>query len=177
MSRLQEPSDQQVPWQLERSPKSEAPTLQSIHDTIADRRRRHGLTMVTCTAAFLVGSVSMAFLRSRFEVNSNPVSVEAESSIASVPMQRTEADAQNALPQSQPESLPRSQPEPSSITLYANVQSIEPVFEFDTQLKKMVPVGWVQVSDSVPVELDRFSNEEIQTFQTVLKGESFHTSL
>lgn len=179
--------DQRNTWQLDQVPDSSAPTLDSIHETITTRRRGRRLMIATCSIAFLVGSVSMAILgggvgrRGNTGLNPNPLAVDLESSIASVPKPLMETDAKNPLPSSADAvgEIPElhDQPDAPPITLYANVQSLEPVFEFDTQLKKMVPVGWVQVSDSVPVDLDRFSSEEIQTFQTVLKGESFHTSL
>ena len=55
--------------------------------------------------------------------------------------------------------------------LYANIRAEAPVFHFDDQLGVMVPIGWVRFPDRVPVDLGPLSQDEVKTFETILRDE------
>ncbi|MEO1529981.1 MAG: hypothetical protein AAFX06_31585 [Planctomycetota bacterium] len=55
--------------------------------------------------------------------------------------------------------------------LFAEVNATLPVFTFDEERDEMVPLGWVQASDVMPVDLGNLSAEQTALFESVLHND------
>lgn len=149
------------PWELDNVPQAIPPTVKTITVEIARRRRRHQRQATTATlAAVLISVVGMLWFRTNEDRPSlNDFAGGGPTTRGSGwdrPLDTPTIDA----------------PAPTAgFNLYADIRRHAPVFRYDNERGAMVPVGWVESTDTVPVDLNGFSQDEIESFRTWLVEE------
>ena len=142
-----------VQWELDHLPTGKPPTVASITAEIG-RRRRNTRNL----SAAIVVLIGIALVGSSWE----GANLE------------TAPDEQIAVQtQTEPQPTEDLQPTPKSngFTLYADIRMDAPVFQYDDRHDAMVPVGWVRSTDRIPVDLEAFSKDQIETFKVLLREE------
>lgn len=183
-------ADRQNPaWKLDHAPVGEAPSLGELHDQLATRQTCRSLRrkrVVGAVAGCLLGLIVMMFCPSiTFDAVPGTPTADLPNSPPShhahvIDQPELNQPELNAEPTragggtlSQP-TAPSSQP---SIRLFANVQASAPVFVSDQQTGALFPVGWVRSSSHVPVDLNAFSREQMETLHSVLNDKPQNVSL
>ncbi|MEL6108951.1 MAG: hypothetical protein AAFU85_23325 [Planctomycetota bacterium] len=138
-------------------PPVEAPRLQTLQQAVRIRRRtrQHVRTALTFGAVLC----TLGFLSFQAE-RSNETSPRGGEEIAQLP----HSDAPSTGDDSKNEAVP--------FRFFAEVNTRLPVFVFDEAKDAMVPVGWADSSDVMPVDLGPLSNEQMDYFQSVLHQDS-----
>lgn len=166
-------------WNLPELHPDRAPTLQSIQRSAA--LRRHSLRRTTARATGLGGGI-VAVITVAVWISSpqttprptNPEQLRLQKTLPQTAFQQTESPNERVAPSGSSAALsvastaPPSQPTHHNLKLYAKIRAETPVFTWDEERGAMVPVGWVRSTDRVPVELETFSQEQIQSLESVL---------
>lgn len=171
-------------WNLPELHPDRAPTLQSIQRSAA--LRRHSLRRTTARATGLGGGIvaviTVAVWISSPQTTPRPTNPEQlrlqtmlpQTTVPQTAFQQTESPNERVAPSGSSAALsvastaPPSQPTHHNLKLYAKIRAETPVFTWDEERGAMVPVGWVRSTDRVPVELETFSQEQIQSLESVL---------
>ncbi len=171
-------------WKLRYAPESEAPSLGGLQDQVAVRQTRRSIRrkrLVGATAGCLLGLFVVTFFQATTEAptaNINNVPPLSDSSPSDIsPIERVDLIAEHTLSDvnvSPQATAPIRQP---SLRLYANVQTSAPVFISDEQTGALFPVGWLRSSGQIPVDLNAFSSEQMETFHAVLNDVPRNVSL
>lgn len=199
MTPLDPSDDQPSPWNLGPVPPTIVPSLESLQNKVTARRHRRrrlvassGLLLaVTCGSLMLLNRgdqesilpepLESAARTDMIARNGGEVSVEFPTGALSSSTTAGSTNPGNMeIAENEPRIIdigPATQLPNFPVSLFADVRTQDPVFQFDPERQAMVPVGWLRSNNRVPVQLDAFTDEQIQTLQTVLHGDSSPTSL
>ena len=130
------------------------PQLESLRNAVRVRRGRRFVR------TGIAGGVMLAALMSIQYATTFPV-LDDDRQIASAPTTEPLPVQESGPPLS----------DEAPFRVFAEINTKLPVFAFDEAQNGLVPVGWVQASDVMPVELGPLSNEQVDMFQSVLHND------
>lgn len=178
MNRKSNNVNRQPVWELQHSPQPSQPTLESITRVIVCRQKKRSIKAAALIVATIASVVAIGAWRSRHLSNSpvhnlatrsnDPAIFAAHSSPSGTVASVSESVATQTTSIDQ---TIETNAAPTGFKLYANLRSEAPVFQFDDQRGVMVPIGWVRSTDQVPVDLGPLSQDELKTFETILRDE------
>lgn len=175
------PERRSANWKLHHAPVAEVPSLQSLVDDLQTRQTQRNVRrkrLAGAVSGSLVGLMVVLSLQTSLDEPTAPNDGTAgletsRSATASQPRGK-----ENAPPVIQPQrpQLADTKPKPS-IRLYANVRSTAPIFISDERTGALVPIGWLRQNGQIPVDLDSFSDEQVDGFHAVLNEVPQNVSL
>ena len=138
-------------------PDSATPTMHDLMQCVRSRRRRRHAVRISLAGCVLTSCLVLLVTQRRQDANHN------RAIQAPVADSRPSEPAVSAMPLAA-----NTDDRPTTMQLFARVRGDSPVFEFDTETKRLQHVGWVSSEQMVPIDMRYVPSQQQETFNAVL---------